>query len=232
MSAVHKVVITLNEKTKVTKDAVQWSLYFDRGTTPTSLDFDHLQTVLQTFLSGVSTGQVTPLSSYLSKGLDNAVGAHTARFYAVPTTRGPLGSPVATRVLSTTALASTTTLPSEVAVCLSYQRAYGTDVEFSGGMRPRARDRGRVFLGPLHTGVLNMDPITFETRVITAFRTDITAAAKQALGAAALAQSWIWVHFSPTEWSWDAVTGAWIDDAFDIQRRRGLLPSIKTVVTV
>lgn len=65
-----------------------------------------------------------------------------------------IGSPVATRLWTLGPLAVDVPLPSEAALCITTE---GIDwdefpVEGAGGVRPRSRRRGRLFLGPWGTG--------------------------------------------------------------------------------
>lgn len=101
-------------------------------------------------------------------------------------------------------------LPEEVAVCLSYHSA------FTSGA-PRARRRGRVFLGPFTTTTLNLD--VGNTIVDGGMITDTLAGATRLLAAGS--DQAYWALYSPTDNAAFAVTGGWVDNAFDIQRRRG-----------
>lgn len=107
-------------------------------------------------------------------------------------------------------------LPSEVAVCLSFQAA-----QVSG--TPQARRRGRIYLGPLGASGLDTNG-----RPTSACRS-----AASAVGASILADSvsnggWSWVVWSPTTGTSSIVTNGWVDNAFDIQRRRGVAPTLRT----
>lgn len=155
-------------------------------------------------------------------------GGHTAKFYDLTghLDGSPHGSPV--RVSGMTAIASEvgTELPTEVAICLSFHSGYGTDVEFAPGARPRARDRGRIYLGPLTTSVLNYDSTIGRTFVSSAVRTSIANAAAALRDTAGNA----WGVWSRKNARIEPVETAWVDDAFDIQRRRGERPVARTTV--
>ena len=108
-------------------------------------------------------------------------------------------------------------LPSEMAVCLTYHTAYLTDPEFGpGGTRPRARDRGRLYLGPLRDAIrllaTDNEPI-------------LDPDWNQAFGAAAARLvadvDTTWVQWSRRNVSTNVVSAGWVDNAFDVQRRRG-----------
>lgn len=105
---------------------------------------------------------------------------------------------------------STAAVP-ELAVCLSFQgnRISGT---------PQARRRGRIYLGPL-ADITN----TSTSPIIAAAKVDQIRDAGATLLAASLADAdWSWVVYSVADDDTVVVGSGWVDNAFDIQRRRGL----------
>lgn len=107
-------------------------------------------------------------------------------------------------------------LPPELAVCLSFQGA-----AISG--QPQARRRGRVYIGPLNSGAVEGGQVTPSYQLLVR---DIGADILDASDAAA---DWNWVVFSPTNNTSVNVTNVWVDNAFDIQRRRGYKPTSRAV---
>jgi len=113
------------------------------------------------------------------------------------------------------------TLPSECACCLSFE-----GVRISGA--PQNRRRGRVFIGPLDAALLDVDG-RFGTSVLTSIRNaaDVLKAASDASGL------WEWgIHSPLTLGDFVRVNSGWIDNAVDIQRRRGILPTVRSVLSV
>lgn len=111
-------------------------------------------------------------------------------------------------------------IPEEVAVCLSFR-----GVLESGA--PPARRRGRVYLGPLSTEVV---ADTGRSIVLQAFIDDMLAAYEAAwaeLTDAGLSHC-VW---SPTDGVGRPVVYAWMDNAFDTQRRRGVPATSRTSVS-
>lgn len=108
-------------------------------------------------------------------------------------------------------------LPAEIAVCLSFRAEYATDVEFAPGARPRARDRGRIYLGPLGTGMLTQDGTTGRVFVNATQRISMRDKMRELRDAAGHA----WSVWSRKNAILEPVSAVWVDDAFDIQRRRG-----------
>jgi len=116
--------------------------------------------------------------------------------------------------------------PRELAVCLSYKSFY-----LSGS--PRARHRGRVYLGPLKASL--GATAGGDVRLAEASRSVILNAAGALLAASTASTTYDWVVYSPTEdpggsstATTDLVSGYWVDNAFDIQRRRGSKASIRS----
>lgn len=118
-------------------------------------------------------------------------------------------------------------LPTECAICLSFQGAPGS------GLNPRRRS-GRIYLGMLSTGVTTT--VTGFVQVAAPTLSTIQTAAATLLGDLNPLLA-VWAVFSPTTagakpWSDAALDAAttpvfqgYIDNALDTQRRRGTLPS-------
>lgn len=111
-------------------------------------------------------------------------------------------------------------LPEEVAIALSYHGDYFTIPEFGpGSARQRSRHRGRVFIGPLNSDVLETDntgPQHPNDGVIN----NLVASGEYLRGADAG-----WVVWSRKNAAIYDVTGGWVDDAYDTIRRRGPDPT-------
>ena len=106
-------------------------------------------------------------------------------------------------------------LPSEIALCVSFQ---GDRV--SG--QSQARRRGRIYLGPL----AEQDNDT-AGRPAAAVTTDAGAWGAFLLDASLLDAGWTWCVYSATDDELVPVTNVWVDNAWDVQRRRGLAPSVR-----
>lgn len=130
---------------------------------------------------------------------------------------GPSGPPFYQETI-TFIPGSSNPLPSEVAVCLSYQAAQVV------GLDQRNR-RGRIFLGPLNVAVATT---TAPCRPVASELTTIATAA-DALMTDCAADNVPWVVYSPTLGSSAPVTNGWVDNAFDTQRRRGVAATSRTL---
>lgn len=176
-----------------------------------------------------NTTQTRPLWAWLAASVsDGATGLQVDVYDITAHLNGsPHGSPVYTQTFDPNT-SGPDSLPDEVAVCLSYHSAYGTDVEFGPATRPRARDRGRIFFGPLMRGAVEEDGITSEPFPATNLRLDLKAAATTLMGDGT-GEAETWSVWSRTDATLKAVVGGWIDNAFDTQRRRGNAPDFRNI---
>lgn len=118
--------------------------------------------------------------------------------------------------------ASSNALPDEMSCCLSF-KCTNTTIPFS-------HQRGRVYIGPLNydavaavsAGDVRPDA-TFASRMLDA---------GQRLADFAKAEDSFWGIYSPTSNAMNRVEGLWVDNAFDVQRRRGAAPSSRVTRTV
>lgn len=103
--------------------------------------------------------------------------------------------------------ASTGMLPPEVALCVSFA------AEPQSGV-PQARRRGRVYIGPLKASANSAG------RPNTGIATTLATSAGTLLAASDSSADWSWVVYSRTNDSFATVASGWVDNEFDIQRRR------------
>jgi hypothetical protein len=100
--------------------------------------------------------------------------------------------------------------PSEVACCLSYSA-----VDAAAGP---PRGRGRIYIGPFNSGAER--PSSFQRTAVLAMG--------QAIAAVGTASNTTWKLWSRTQQAAAKVESISVDDAWDIQRRRGLKPTLRT----
>lgn len=162
---------------------------------------DRLADDLAEFYGAAPTGVPSPVSiasrlSSLTVGSDITVKVYDLGLAA------PRFPHIRTRSL--TGL-SATAMVSEAAVCLSLVASQNT-----------ARNRGRIFIGPLGTGAGTVNANGF--RPHPGFCQSILGSYARLAGKAEHTPC----VYSPTDNQMKPLTGAWVDDAFDTQRRRGL----------
>lgn len=148
-------------------------------------------------------------------GATVAANGHTVKYYDMPGVKP--NYPIAEHTFNLTINPANAPLPTEIAVCLSFQGAKTPGF-------PQARRRGRIYLGPLAASV-NVDGRPNET-----FITHVcTAALAFKSGIEGLSGNEEWCVWSGTNETGVDITNGWVDNAFDVQRRRGLAPSIRQV---
>lgn len=221
----------LPEDETVLSFAVQCNL----NATPEPGNTLHLVDPIQDFLA--------ENSNYLSGRISRAADDVTYRFYDLTGAQGmyidpvdgkkkvqPHGSPVATdsgQVIG--APASTTNLPSEVAVCVTL-RANGwanLPVENSAGERPKSRASGRMYIGPLNSAALDVAGDRPSLDILSDLRSACATLRDNFDSGGAL-----WCVWSRANGAFLPITHVQTDNAFDTQRRRGLAPTSRVTVEV
>lgn len=156
------------------------------------------------FYQGISLGQDRSVGEMLSATISRGVNAAKVKIYRV--LPGPDGPPVFEGPFTVPAANTQNGLPSEVAVCGSY---------YAG--KNQKRRRGRIYIGPLNLGALDATAARPHPNpnVLTAVRLSMGRLIPQGPDLQK------WAVYSKADGVARAVTGGWVDDAFDTQRRRG-----------
>lgn len=154
------------------------------------------------------------IDAILSGLLNSAANAATVTTYDLSDLepRAPVDE------LPFTLTTSVNTLPTEVAMCMSFQ-----GIRVAG--QPQARRRGRVFLGPM----ANINDLT-TGRPTSANVTTIASAAQTLLNNTSPSQ--IWSVWSPTDQQMVAVQNGWVDNEFDTIRHRGQAATSRTAFSI
>lgn len=181
----------------------------------------HLETTgdftIPAFPDGVAAAWTNMFNAMRSSLTGIVQSNHVMRFYdlADPKPRAPL----AERLWNFTTAPTTTGTVREVALAVSYQGARASG-------QSQARRRGRMYFGPITATVLNTD------RPSTSLQNTFRDAVKQFIDTVNAIAGLEFVVFSPTNNAAVPVTEVWVDDAWDIQRRRGLAPAAKSKASV
>lgn len=138
---------------------------------------------------------------------------------------GPMGSPIRETATSLIAPAAGDALPAEVSACLSYtapliagEGEEAPPAELGGpGIRPRARKRGRLFIGPLVDVALVAVPQ--DMQLSQTIRESLLSALDNEL--INNAEGIDFVLWSRVTGFMHVVSGGWVDNAPDTVRRRG-----------
>lgn len=107
--------------------------------------------------------------------------------------------------------------PPELAIVISFQALKTSGI-------PQARRRGRIYFGP--NDITTIDGNGRPTSAATTF---LAGAADDILTASNAAATWTWTVHSTVSGTDAPVNNGWVDDEFDIQRRRGRVPTSRTV---
>lgn len=172
------------------------------GATDISAVANNIVPVLDAFYM-VGHDTTNPVMSYMS----NTISEVEYRVYDMG--QQPPRVPEIRQPVEAWAPGSGQTLPFETAVCLSFVAT-----------RNQPRSRGRLYIGPLKATAV--DTAQSVTRPSKALRDSIAAAAENVLGTT---ENVTWCLVSQADAQAKEVTGGWVDDAWDTQRRRGLAPT-------
>lgn len=110
-----------------------------------------------------------------------------------------------------------TAAPAELAFVVSYEAPRQSGV-------PQARRRGRFYLGPLS----NTSNDSATGMPAAGFYTPLNTALQNLLDASQAATTWAWAVYSRVNQAAIEVTRVWYDNAWDIQRRRGVSATQRT----
>jgi hypothetical protein len=174
--------------------------YIGTGT-PGSTEWAALAAAVVAFFNTTAAGASLALSGYLSASLDANTNHSTVSLYDVTNHLDgtAAGSPILVTPWTLGTRAAISAMPEGVCAVLGMQAAYGTDVEFgtaapiptppdivadfgaasthTGRPRLRARDRGRIYFGPLASTALTTEAGTARAVLSAQFQTDIKKAA-------------------------------------------------------
>lgn len=209
-------VVTLNSTTGLAKDRVQNTFSFFGTDSRTSISAA-MGAGLVSFYNSAHLPGTTALCGFISGDISRSASFHTMKWYdyADPHPRAPFS--VSTWSLGAL-VGSGVNLPKEVATCLSYQ------ADYASGISP-ARQRGRVYIGPLNTNVIT-GTSTSNPTLDTSYQAALRGAGAYLAGLATAGSKW--GVRSRVLGIQSQVTKGWVDNAFDSQRRRGLAPTSRT----
>lgn len=210
-----RAMVIFPRETNLPADATTNTWHFNTDGSDDEGAAADVATRLDSFYNGANVFQ--SVGKYLSREI---VGANV-RLKVYKLSDPEPRTPIYDELMPVTEGTAGDALPSEVAVCLSYHLAPASGL-------PQARRRGRIFLGPLSSQAQAF--ISGECYVSSDIITDATTAAARLRNADTADLKWS--VYSPTNNTALApIAGGWIDNAFDIQRRRGVSPTSRTTWT-
>lgn len=234
-------VVTLSATSGIPEDAVVNTWSFDHVSLTSAVAGNIVAGLVGFYNTDVGTN---PVSFYLANSLSRTFDAARVDVYDITSELGgqPHGVPTYSDTFDLGSTTSTTDLPREVAMVLtltgSGRNLVSPDVPDDGDPggvndpdaardRPMQRRTGRVYLGPLNAEALDSST----GRPKTLFMSDILASY------AAHYAFWIGAGIAPSVWSRKNaevynIKGAFTDNAFDTQRRRGLAATVRSTIAL
>ncbi len=213
---IRKVQVVFQGPTNLPEDQYVNNWYF-RNDDPLGNPAAAIKIVLDRFYTGVN-----PNGNFLSNWIAGYVNnAFTFKIYDLGQAPPRVPQIVAAAPLPNTAGSA---MPAEVAACASF---------YAGTSTPRRR--GRHYIGPLTVSAGENNPADSEMKLNLLFRTTLTQAYMDVQGTSQNV-TWVMVSKGGTAPPLEApgayvVTAGWVDDAFDIQRRRGRKAQARTTWT-
>lgn len=181
----------------------------DTGDTPTAVG-NSIRSLLTNFYNATHVSQTLDIANYLGTVISRSANAIGLKLYDLTDTQPRL--PFYNSPFTLDSPGVTTSLPNEVALCMSYRSTYLSGV-------PQASCRGRVYLGPLTTST-SQSGANLPATVLTLFAGNVRWAGSK-LQADSQASITPWVVWSRKLQRMDDVVAGWVDNEFDTQRRRG-----------
>lgn len=209
MAANHVIAqVVMPRSTGLPADVITNTFHFSK--TPAD-DLATVATELMAALTAFYNTGTNPVGTFIGPTVSRTAAAIQVKWYDGSLPEGARVPDTRTFTLATAS--GTTSLPSEVAVCLSFRSTASPAVA-------RARKRGRIYLGPINSSGTAGSP-TVDLRPSPALLTALRDAGKALANASVLAGH-PWCVYSPTQDDLFQITHVWTDDAFDTQRRRGI----------
>lgn len=208
--------------------------YFTTFVTADIYDVNDLcNTVMLSLHTIPSGGSVSP-AGYMHTVIDRGAGKTMITVYDVTThlNGSPAGSPVLRVTGALTSAAVGGLVPAGCCAVVTMQAPYGSDVEFAPGARPRARDRGRIYFGPIGNSAIADDSSSKRTYFTSTFRNDMCQWIKSINTFTTTTHSAVYNLgvWSRKNAAMKSLQEVWVDERVDYQRRREDQGVFRTVV--
>jgi hypothetical protein len=207
---VKRAMVVLEAQSAIPEDRVINTFHFSPGS-----DALAIATKLIEFYN-TGLGTFNPVAYWISPYVSRTANKCEIRVYDLA---DPKPRPPSVHQFTLGAANSAQLLPRELSVCLSYYSE-----------RNIRRQRGRIYIGPLSVNA--MENRVGDQGVVVALRDSLAGAGSRLAQATPGAD---WVVYSELEassvgpeYAGRSVSHGWVDNAFDIQRRRGVDPSVRS----
>lgn len=228
-----RTIVSLNPASGKEEDSVQnsFTFMFSGTQAPTGVQLAAIHNNLNEFYNVVPASSSLALCGFIGTSISRVAGAHRMTTYQVSGAPGQivLGPPIDEFTFALGVVgAGATNIPNECAVTLSFHaQGAGLPEHAPGGARPKARTRGRIYLGPLATNSIEVETTTNRVVVSQGLRTTLASSAARMLAAFQTAGI-SWAVYSVVNANANLIIGGHVDDAFDTIRSRGQDPVLKT----
>lgn len=240
MSGVLQLVSSLVHTSGLPEDTFQNVIHCDvAGSDPAGQDIIDAMGAFRDFYITNPGAQTVPLSAVISDAVSRVASACSIAAYFTNDYSGvsPFGSPIGNLAFTMPAPNASTQLPEEVAIVISVNGDLD-DVPVTATnpdpppavIRPQARRRGRLYLGPLTQ--------TAGTEVDTSYRPNATLRSDAGLAIATMYNAIVTLTpyvlgvWSKADEVVHPIVAGYVDDAWDTQRRRGLAATLRTTFTI
>jgi hypothetical protein len=195
--------VVIPSKTGLPEDGITNTFYF-RNDWVSGAPYESIRDTLADFYNA-SQGAMR-LTSYISSTVTSTPWLVKMYDLGTPAPRQP------TTMDIPVTLSGIQSLPTEVTACGSFI-----------SNRNLPRQRGRIFVGPL-----NQSAAEVQAPGRVALNATFRATLLSAMAAMnSTTNNVSWRLYSPTDAAMKEVTGGWVDNAFDTQRRRGTAPTVR-----
>lgn len=171
------------------------------------------------------------VASYLAGTLSRDVGGCSLKMYDITghLDGSPAGSPIEDSTFTLGAAATADNMPTQTAAVITTRARGALDepVEGPGGVRPRQRVSGRLFVGPLNESAF-VSGSSDHRRFTTAFMGSLICAA-EGLQDALVDGDYAWCVWSRTNADMIPIVRAECDDSPDVLRSRKINPTQRYV---
>src|SRR4029450_7632341 len=206
-------------------DCVNTFSFQTPSTPPTSTELAAITGAVRDFYNTIPSGN-NAIAGWINSSISRVTDAVRCRFFNLDghLDGSPHGSPISVRTFTLGAMvAGGVGAPREVACALTIRAAYGTAPEFGPddpitgeGTRPRARLRGRVYIGPLINSTWDLEATSTRVKFTNVCCTSLVA------GGVLLRDAGMgWSVWSRARADLEPVATILVDDGIDTQRRRG-----------
>jgi hypothetical protein len=228
------VRVTLDPASGFAGDAVVNTFAFKTDVLIDSAVVLDIHNAVDQFYNATPAGEDAAVKDFLSPQLSRAAGSMKLQMYDITghLDGSPAGSPIAEDEVTLQAASGTgKSLPPQAAVALTLRGrgAIEQPVEGPGGIRPRQKRTGRIYIGSLMDNATEPGVGT-PGRVANTFRNVLTHAA-EVLQDSLVDGDYAWCVWSRSNAAMYAIERVECDDSYDVLRSRKLAPTVRTVRT-